>query len=71
MNSSKKILNIVNIIIKNDKSISDEEVDLNTYIENVYNEYFNNVLENEYFKQKVKKIFMEAVSLISNYSSIN
>lgn len=71
MNSSQKILNIVNRIIKNDKSISDEEVDLNTYIENVYNEYFNNVLENEYFKQKAKNIFMEAVSLISNYSSIN
>lgn len=70
MKEKNDILDVVNGIIRNDKSNNDDNISAEEYVKKIYNIYFNNHASKEYFKEQIKKSFLDAISMISNFSSI-
>lgn len=70
MKTKKDILDVVNGIIQSDKSNKDENIDESEYVKKIYDIYFNNHTSKEYFKEQTKRAFLDAISMISNFSSI-
>ena len=72
MKEKNDILDVVNGIIRNDKSNNDDDDDISAeeYVKKIYDIYFNNHTSKEYFKEQIKKSFLDAISMISNFSSI-
>ena len=46
-------------------------ISVEKYIEDTYNKYFGNIGEDKYWDKKVRKDFLEVLSLISNFSSLS
>lgn len=70
MKEKNDILDVVNGIIRNDQSNNDDNISAEEYVKKIYNIYFNNHTSKEYFKEQIRKSFLDAVSMISNFSSI-
>lgn len=70
MKSKDEILDVIKGIIRNDKTIENKDIDCGEYVRNVYNIYFNNNSSKEYFKEQTKRVFLDVISMISNFSSI-
>lgn len=70
MKEKNDILDVVNDIIRNDKSNNDDDIPAEEYVKKIYNIYFNNHTSKEYYKKQIKKSFLDAISMISNLSSI-
>ncbi len=56
-----------------ERELSEEQqktISTKKYIEDTYNKYFNDIGEDKYWNKKIRKNFLEALSLISNFSSL-
>lgn len=70
MNSKKEIADVVSEIISRDSSYNKSDIKCDEYVREIYNVYFNNQKSQDYFKQQNKKAFLDAISLISNFSNL-
>jgi hypothetical protein len=67
MNSDKGIISVVKRTMELNKDSAN--VECHDYVRKNYNVYFNNSLEEKHFDKMQKKSFMEAISLISDFSN--
>lgn len=70
MKLREDVYSVVNELKNRDTSYKNKEITCEEYVKEIYNIYFNNPKLQEYFKQQNRKMFLDVISLIGNFTTL-